>query len=591
MMTQPPPRPLPPPPRHFPSSAGVIVYLTQGARHSSYGQSTAEQLKKSVGLLYEHYNAAQRDDVVFLHTGDVGAEMQADVLSVCGPEARFYQLPKRHFELPDGVDPKSKQWLFPNKFSAGYRHMIRFFTVGIWEVAEDLGYQFVMRLDDDAYVLSPIPYNIFARMAERKLEYGFRLTSYEHGEPAQRGDFHAFVRNYALQRGINPRWGLQQSCPDNDLRRFTPERCGQVYTIYNNFFVSNVSFWRRPDVRAFISHIDASKTIYYNRWGDALWHSVALMLFMPRERVHMFDDFTYEHTSRKIHFYRNKPTVCFQWGGIAIAKTMDGKPPPPMVVGRARALTSINMCSRSRGDVNRCFFAHKKSGVLLGVFAGTVTPESPDVLSSYCNRLRAEWEDLPLAFCRGNGTAGAAALKQRAYTCEPRRKLLNTTVELLFPHYTAGNNRTFRQTPTWVDGKLKSAVRGYQGGTPRDGHSTAANAGVASRVSKTKNGKKKAAGNKLKKAAGEMIAGKGAARHYKAMGLQGGSLKRARRQAVYKNLDMLDSLSMHKNPARLAMAELDKLKGGINESSYQKIVNLLMQTSKTIETLWNETRG
>ena len=48
----------------------------------------------------------------------------------------------------------SKEWLFPNKFSVGYRHMVRFFTVGIWEVASGLGYQFVMRLDDDAFVLS-----------------------------------------------------------------------------------------------------------------------------------------------------------------------------------------------------------------------------------------------------------------------------------------------------------------------------------------------------------------------------------------------------------------------------------------------------
>ena len=98
------------------------MYLTQGKRHSSYGQSMLEQLKKSVGLLYEHYNAKQRDDVVLLHTGDVDAAMQADVLSLCGPEARFHFLAKRHFELPPGVDPNSRQWLFPEKFSIGYRH-------------------------------------------------------------------------------------------------------------------------------------------------------------------------------------------------------------------------------------------------------------------------------------------------------------------------------------------------------------------------------------------------------------------------------------------------------------------------------------
>lgn len=454
-------------PRTFPGrSGGAIVYLTQGKRHSSYGQSTAEQLKKSVGLLYENYNAQQRDDVLFLHTGDVGAEMQSDVLSVCGPEARFYQLAKRHFELPAGVDPTSKLWLFPNKFSVGYRHMIRFFTVGIWEVAEELGYRWIMRFDDDAYLLSPISYNIFGRMAERQLQYGFRLTSWEHGEPAARGDFHKFVREYALNRGIMPQWGLANSCPDASLERFTPERCGQVYTIYNNFFVSAVSFWRRPDVRAFLEHVDASKTIYYNRWGDALWHSVALQLFMPRSQVHMFDDFTYEHTSRKIYFYRSKPTVCFQWGGIAIAKPIDGKPTSAVVAGRARALTSINMCSRARGDINRCFFTPKTSGRLLGVFAGTVTPEGPDVLESYCKRLRAEKEDAPDAFCRNSSRSGSTVRNPlsvaRPYLCTPRRKLLNTSVDVLFGD-AMRDNRTFRRYPSHVDGQLKRAARGYKG--------------------------------------------------------------------------------------------------------------------------------
>ena len=444
------------PGRTYPGSNGAIVYLTQGARHSSYGQSTMQQLRKSVGLLYENYNAKQRDDVVFLHTGDVTAPMQASVLSLCGPEARFVQLAKHHFELPPGVDPHSKEWLFPNKFSIGYRHMVRFFTVGIWDVVSELGYKYVMRLDDDAYVLSPITYNIFAHMAERRLDYGFRLTSWEHGEPAKRGEFHKFVRDYALQRGIKPYWGLADSCPDDRLENFTPERCGQLYTIYNNFFVSNVSFWRRPDVQAFVKHIDASKTIYYNRWGDALWHSVAVQLFLPRERVHMFDDFAYEHTSRKIYFYRGKPVVCFQWGGIALPNVEQQL---PAVMGRARALASINMCSRARGDINRCLLLRNSTGRLMGVFTGTVTPEPPEVLESYCRRLRAEKEpDVnALANC------SARELARRPMNCGVRRKLLNMSVRSLLG---GDDERTFRHLPSTVDGNLKGAMRGYRGHSP-----------------------------------------------------------------------------------------------------------------------------
>ena len=50
-------------PRSYPGSAGVIVYLTQGKQHSSYGQSTMEQLRKSVGLLSVSLSARCVGDV------------------------------------------------------------------------------------------------------------------------------------------------------------------------------------------------------------------------------------------------------------------------------------------------------------------------------------------------------------------------------------------------------------------------------------------------------------------------------------------------------------------------------------------------
>ena len=451
--------------RQFPGSIGAIVYLTQGGQHSSYGQSTMQQLHKSVGLLYKHYNAKQRDDVVFLHTGDVDDKQQESVLRLCGAEARFVLLAKRHFQLPPGVDPKSKQWLFPNKFSPGYRHMIRFFTLGIWEVAASLGYQYVMRLDDDAYILSPITYNVFAFMASRRLEYAFRLTSWEHGEPAQRGELHKFVRDYALKGGIQPRWGLSHSCPDGQLESFTPDNCGQFYTIYNNFFVANVSFWRRPDVQAFVQHVDASKTIYYKRWGDAVWHSVALQLFLPRDRVHMFEDFSYEHTSRKIYYYRGKPTACFQWGGLALGSGTHSREE----LGRARALSRIAMCSRARGDVNRCLVTRRSSSRLLGIFAGTVTPEPPEVLHSYCFRLRAEKEPQPNAICIERYNKSGAP---RPYVCANRRKALNTSIYALFG--VGSSETTFRNQPQWVDGQLNRAVRDWKHGTAKVGAARAA---------------------------------------------------------------------------------------------------------------------
>lgn len=73
------------------------------------------------------------------------------------------------------------------KFSPGYRFMIRFYAITIWSTLERLGYEWVMRMDDDSFVLSSINYNIFGDMRQNGLYYGYRTLSREC--PVIFGDF------------------------------------------------------------------------------------------------------------------------------------------------------------------------------------------------------------------------------------------------------------------------------------------------------------------------------------------------------------------------------------------------------------------
>ena len=287
------------------TSRGVIVYLTQ-ANHSSYKhRDSQQQLHLSVRLLYQHYNAVQRDDVRFLHEGDVTPEQQRSVLSLCTPgTARFHVLPRHHFELPTHID-RTRRWQYPHKFSAGYRHMIRFFTISLWQFAEELGYEYVMRLDEDSYIWSPIRYNIFSHMRSRGLQYVYRLATWERGHANRNMDgFHQMVQQYARQRNVSLGWLLgpcASRLPAEFTRRhggiFSTTTCGNMYCIYNNFFATRVSFWRRPDVDRFLQWIDRSGSIYYERYGDALWHSAALAMFAAPTELAMLRDFAYEHST------------------------------------------------------------------------------------------------------------------------------------------------------------------------------------------------------------------------------------------------------------------------------------------------------
>lgn len=80
---------------------------------------------------------------------------------------------------------------------------------------------------------------------------------------------------------------------------------------YNNFFVTYVPFWRTREVRGLLKHIEESKGLYVQRWNDLIVQTVAVQMFLPKKRVHWFDDFTYEHASI------NKKGVLV-YGGLAV---------------------------------------------------------------------------------------------------------------------------------------------------------------------------------------------------------------------------------------------------------------------------------
>ena len=190
-----------PVPGHGPRTLGVIVYLTQ-ARHSSYGRDSLKLLRRSVEALVENYLAEHNDDVIFLHYGEVPRDRQDELIAVCGSSvhARFLTLNSSFTTPPPGTPPQSK-WMHRNRFSPGYRHMIRLFAIGLWPLIAEQGYEYVMRMDEDSFILSRVRYNFFEFMRSTGIDYAYRLASWEavpgkgHPEP-----FHHFVRGFLRSR-------------------------------------------------------------------------------------------------------------------------------------------------------------------------------------------------------------------------------------------------------------------------------------------------------------------------------------------------------------------------------------------------------
>lgn len=240
--------------------------------------------------------------------------------------------------VPENIDVEKLPKMV---WSLGYRKMIRFYAVTVWPTLAELGYEWVMRMDDDSFMLSRITYNLFDAMRENNDLYAYRMLSAECPRT-----FSEFVRSFASSKAVTERAGLSQDILEAKIAQSNvdvafismctkfPRHCrapfkrqkirdevakldidahpelvafavargmpycaaiGQ-YGFYNNFFITNIQWWlTEPNVVAMIQAFDDSKLIFTHRSNDLIFQTAVIRLFMPPSRRSRFVDFSYQH--------------------------------------------------------------------------------------------------------------------------------------------------------------------------------------------------------------------------------------------------------------------------------------------------------
>jgi alpha 1,2-mannosyltransferase len=56
-----------------------------------------------------------------------------------------------------------------------------------------------------------------------------------------------------------------------------------------------MDFWRSPAYTAYFDFLDSTGGFYYERWGDAPVHSIAVALFSSKDQIHFFKEIGYRH--------------------------------------------------------------------------------------------------------------------------------------------------------------------------------------------------------------------------------------------------------------------------------------------------------
>lgn len=314
-----------------------IVYLAQNTtKDSQYGRDSRTMLEKSLDLLYLNYNDQFGHDVLIFHEGDFDIDCQEKVKKG-RKEIRFHEI---KFEIPDFLSQAEIPEKWDGIFGIGYRHMMRFFSMQVFDIIYNLGYNWLMRLDDDSLIHSRINYDMFKYMEQNRYEYGYRVDIKEPARTsngfsemvlaylkAERIRSCTFLDNFDISSNVNKdSFGLKGKVKksatsiiekvleklNHDLYNWPPPSEWNRWGYYNNFFISRIGFWRQPEVQSFLKFFDRIGGGYKYRWGDLLLQTATVQVFLPESKVHKFHDWTYEHATIK--------NGKLDWGGIYSGK-------------------------------------------------------------------------------------------------------------------------------------------------------------------------------------------------------------------------------------------------------------------------------
>ncbi|KAI5959102.1 KTR1 [Candida pseudojiufengensis] len=285
-------------------------------------------LAESIRQVEDRFNRKFHYDWVFLNEEEFNDEFKQTVSSMVSGTAKFGLIPKEHWSYPSWIDQEKaalvREDMTQRKIiyghSESYRHMCRFESGFFWrqEILKD--YEYYWRVEPDIKIFCDIDYDIFKWMKDNGKEYSFTISLPEYKEtiPTLWDTTKEFIDK-------NP-----QYLAENNLLDWLSDDKGKTYNgchFWSNFEIASLNFWRSDAYRSYFEHLDKAGGFFYERWGDAPVHSIGAALFLPREKIHFFEDVGYFHVPfnncpvdpiiRKERNCNCDPNKDFSWRGYS----------------------------------------------------------------------------------------------------------------------------------------------------------------------------------------------------------------------------------------------------------------------------------
>ena len=213
-------------------------------------------------------------------------------------------IPKDHWDPPSWINTdlfresaamlKEKKIQYADMIS--YHNMCRWNSGMFYKHPALANTQYYWRVEPKVHFFCDVDYDVFRFMQDNNKTYGFTVNLYDAPEsiPTLWPETQKFLA--AHPEYVHPNNAMEWL--QDDVQRPEHNKAANGYStchFWSNFEIGDLNFWRSQPYEDYFNHLDRAGGFFYERWGDAPVHSIALGLFEDKSKIHWFRDIGYQH--------------------------------------------------------------------------------------------------------------------------------------------------------------------------------------------------------------------------------------------------------------------------------------------------------
>lgn len=305
--------------------------------------SDLEGMVLSIKSLEERFNHRYHYPWVFANDEPFTEEFRREIARCVSGDAIFTTIPKEYWNVPEHIDKVyMKRQLNAMEMdgvlyggSLSYRQMCRFNSGFFYKLKALQSYTWYWRVEPDVSFTCDIREDYFRQMVDGNKTYGFALAMTEDKRTVRklwnqsRRYFESLAawnssipdgESYAVEDfPDNSLAFLEQNTDTNELVRGDFNLCHY----WTNFEIANLDFFRSDLYEGYFQSLDSTGNFFYERWGDAPVHSIAVGYLLTKDQIQYFDNSGYFHQDigncpRDRHDHKDLHCMCrrakdFSW--------------------------------------------------------------------------------------------------------------------------------------------------------------------------------------------------------------------------------------------------------------------------------------